>query len=336
MPNADIAGNGAVWVGLEPTYGTPVDPTDSGVGVWVPIISESLAYTEDKYYTPQIRNSAISSDVEQAPYHVAGDIVMEVDANYLPYFLYASRHTVVKTGTGPFVYTATPTNIGATYPGGAARGLSIVAVRNHIGFLYSGCVVGQWAYTIENGVLRVTMSMMGLAEADTSTADPTSTESWIDASLFGAASHSIYVDDAGTSPTFASPDLTFNGYTFTANYNCTPQNRLTSSRSATYVAYGETEATYDTELDFTSKAEYNNMKDNTLRAIKMESLKGDTTFATADEANQIIAYKTSYSTYEVGLSGIGDLLMARVNGRSLGLAGGVPFQLVSKSAADIT
>src|SRR6266496_1819608 len=121
MP-VDIAGNGAVWIGIETTYGTGVDPTASGVGVWCPIISESLAYTEDKYYSPQIRQSAIVSDVKQSYYHVEGDIVFEVDANYLPYFLYASRHTVVKTGTTPqFIYTATPTNIGSTYPGGSAK-----------------------------------------------------------------------------------------------------------------------------------------------------------------------------------------------------------------------
>lgn len=337
MPNADIAGNGAVWVGLETTYGTPVDPTASGVGVWVPIISENLAYTEDKYYTPQIRNSAISSDVEQAPYHIAGDIVMEVDANYMPYFLYASRHTVTKTGAAsPFDYKAVPTNIGATYPGGTARGLSIAVVRNHIGFLYSGCVVGQWAFTIENGVLRVTLSMLGLAESATSVADPTADESWVDADLFGAGAHTVYVDAAGTTPAFASSDTTFNGYTFTANYNASAQNRLTPLRSATYVAYGETEATYDTELDFTSRAEYDNMKNNVLRAIKLESIKGGADWPSATRGFRIIANRTSYTTYEVGLTAIGDLLMARVNGRSLGLAGGDPFSFECLSPADIT
>src|SRR6266404_8324819 len=114
MPNADIGGNGSVWIGLETTYGTPVDPTASGVGVWCPILSETLKYTEAKYYSPQIRQSAIVSDVKQAYYHVEGDIVMEVDCNYLPYFLYASRHSIVKTGPVSAVYTydANPNKIG--------------------------------------------------------------------------------------------------------------------------------------------------------------------------------------------------------------------------------
>src|SRR5436190_19775412 len=102
MPDADIGAAGAVYVGIESTYGTPNDPAAAGVGAWVPILSESLAYTEpDRYYSEQIRQEAVHSDVKQSYYHVEGDIVMEVDARFLPYFLYASRHTVVKSGAGP-------------------------------------------------------------------------------------------------------------------------------------------------------------------------------------------------------------------------------------------
>lgn len=334
MADADIAGNGALWIGLESTYGTPVDPTSAGVGVWCPIISESLAYTEDKYFSPQIRNSAIVSDVEQSYYHIAGDIVIEVDPNYMPYFLTASRHTVNKSGTGPYTYKATPTNIGAAYPGGSAKGLSIVAVRNKIGFLYSGCVVNQYAFTVENGVLRCTLGILGLAEQATSS--NTFTMSWVDPELYGASAHSVYVDTAGTTPGFATADTTFNGFTFTANYNGAAQNRLTSSRSATYVSYGEIEATYDTELDFTSRAEYDNMVSNTLRAIKFESIKGGANWAAATSGFRVVTRRSAYNTYEVGLSGIGDLLMGRVTGRILGIAGAAPFDLECKSAVNLT
>jgi hypothetical protein len=334
MANADIAGNGAVWVGLETAYGTPSDPSDAGVGVWVPIISETLAYTEPKYYSPQIRQSAIVSDVKQSYYHVEGDIVMEVDPNYMPYFLYASRHTVVKAGAGPFTYVATPTNVGSTYPGGTAKGLSIATIRNSLGFLYSGCVVSQWAFTIENGVLRVTMSMLGLAEQDLSGAV---TESWIDPMLYGAAAHTIYVDAAGTAPAFATTDSTFNGFTWTVNYNGAAQNRIVPARSATYVSYGETELNYNTELDFVSKDEYNNMKNNALRSIKLESAeRGGVTYAAATDAFRITTYRSNYDVYTVGLSGIGDLLMAAVTGRGIGIAGGVPFKMECKSPADVS
>jgi hypothetical protein len=335
MPNADIAGNGSVWIGIETTYGTPVDPTSSGVGIWCPIISESLAYTEDKYFSPQIRKSAIVSDVAQSFYHIAGDIVMEVDPTFMPYFMTASRHTVTKTGAAdPWTYAAVPTNVGSTYPGGTAKGLTIVCVRNGLGFMYSGCVVTQFAFTVENGVLRVTLSILGLAEQPTST--NVFTQSWVNPILLGAAAHSVYVDAAGLTPAFATPDATFNGFTFTANYNGAAQNRLTPSRAATYVAYGETETTYETELDFTSRTEYDNMKNNTLRSLKFESLGlGAANWTAATRSFRIIAYRTAYSTYEVGLSGIGDLLMARVTGRSIGIAGGDPFKFECKSSTNL-
>lgn len=338
MADANIAGNGAVWVGIEADYGTAVDPTAAGTGIWVPVISESLAYTEDKYFTPQIRNSAVVSGVASSYYHIEGDIVMEVDPTYMPYFLYASRHTVNKSGTGtPYTYSAEPTNVGAAYPGGTAVGLSIAVQRNELGFLYYGCVVNQWAFTIENGVLRVTMSILGLGEQDTST--NTFTESWVDPVLLGADAHEVFVDAAGTTPVFASADETFNGFTFTANYNGAAQNRLVPDRAATFVSYGEVEATYETELDFTSKAEYDNMKANTLRAIKLESIGAFTptrSWANATSGFRIICYRTAYSTYEVGLSGIGDLLMARVTGRAMGIAGGVPFKMECLSPTNLT
>src|SRR6266496_1991634 len=319
MP-VDIAGNGAVWIGIETTYGTGVDPTASGVGVWCPIISESLAYTEDKYYSPQIRQSAIVSDVKQSYYHVEGDIVLEVDSNHLPYFLYASRHTVTKTGAGPYTYSAVPTNVGATYPGGSAKGLSIYVLRAGVGFLYTGCVVNNWEFTIENGVLRATLGILGLSEVDPASSSPTT--SWVDPLLFGANAHTIYVDAAGLTPAFASADSTFNGFTWRANYNGSAQNRIVPTRSATYIAYGETEATYETELDFVSKTEYTNMKNNTLRAIRLASLNGGASLGAATNGVQITTYRSNYDVYQVGLSGIGDLIMARVTGRQIGIAGG--------------
>jgi len=107
-------------------------------------------------------------------------------------------------------------------------------------------------------------------------------------------------------------------------------------RSATYVAYGETEATYETELDFTDRTEYDNMVANTLRALKFESIKGGANWTAATSGFRIIARRTAYSTYEVGLSGIGDLLMARVNGRAIGIAGGDAFTLECKSPTNLT
>src|SRR5258708_30457474 len=121
---------------------------------------------------------------------------MEVDIHFLPYFLYASRHAITKTGPVSTVYTykAVPSSFGSAYPGGAAKGLSITVDRNGNGFGYAGCVVSQYAFTINNGILEVTMSFQGLSEQLPASLGTTS---WIAPSLFGADASSIYVDASG-------------------------------------------------------------------------------------------------------------------------------------------
>lgn len=336
MPNADIGANNAVWVGLEVTYGTAVDPTAAGVGVWMPILDEALVYTENKYYSPQIRQQAMVSAVVPAPYHVEGPIHFEVDANYLPYLLYASRHIVTKTGAGPYTYSAVPTAAGATYPAGSGRGVSIVVIRNGVGFLYSGCVFSQFSFTLNNGILECTATVLGLAEADLAGA---ASESWIDASLLGADAHSVYVDAAGTGPAFATASIAFNGYTMDINHNAEAQNRITPSRAANYIKYGVTDVTTTTELDFLDKTEYNNFKNSTLRAIKLESLKPGgvgATLAAATQAVQLISYRSAYDQYTVDTKGMADLVSAAVTMRSLAIAGGSGYKIVCKSPVNIT
>jgi len=336
MP-AGLGGGGAVFVGLEPIMGTLVDPGAAGVGVWVPIISEELNYTEEKYYSPQIRQQTIVSDVQQSYYHVEGNIVMEVDVNYMPYFLYSSRHLITKTGaTAPFTYTFGPGSQGSATGGTGlnARTMSICVERNGVGFGYAGCVVNSWEFTVENGVLRATMGILGTSETDMS---GLGTPTWLTPSLFGAAAHSIYTDASGVAPTFAGAATTnFNGFTFRSEFNGSAQNRIQPQRSASYIAYGETNSTYETELDFIDKVDYNNMKNNVTKAIKFESLKGGATWALCTEGFRIIIRRTSFDSYVVGLAGMGDLIMGRVTGRNIGLVGADAYTIECKSPVAIT
>jgi hypothetical protein len=334
MPNADIGANGAVWISIETTYGTAM--TMGTGGVWMPVLSESLEYNEDPYFSEQIRQETTASSITPAPYHVEGDLEFEVDVNYLPYLLYASRHTVTKTGTGPYTYAAVPSKIGSTYPGGTAKGMTIGIIRNNENFVYNGCVVNNWVFTIDNGILRCTASILGLGEANQAGA---LTPTWLDPVLFGADAHSVYVDTAGTTPAFSTRDNTFNGFTFTANQNGTAQNRIRPDRQASYIAYGMGEYTYDTELDFTSRAEYDAMKAKTLRSVRLESLiPGGLagTFAAATSAFRVTAYRSAYGTYGVSLGGAGDLVMARVTGRAMAIAGGSAYKIEAKSTVNIT
>lgn len=334
MP-AGLGGGGWLAIALEATMGTYIPPTDPDT-VWVPILNESLKYTEDKYYSEQIRQQTIDSDVSQSYYHVEGDVAMEVDVNYLPYFLHSSRHSISKTGAAaPFEYAYTPSQAGSASTaasGNVARTASITVVRNGIGFGYAGCVMNTIEFTIENGVLRATFGVLGLSEEEPA---GLGTPTWLDPELFGADTHSIYVAASGVTPTFGSNDTNFNGFTANINYNGAAQNRIVPDRAATYISFGKTEMTYNTELDFTSRAEYDNFVASTQRAIRLESIRGTDPYATANEAFRLDVNRSAYDTYDIGLAGIGDLIMAGVTARALGIAGGVPYRISVKTPVAI-
>lgn len=331
MPNIGLGGGGIVGIGLETTMGTYVAPS-----VYVPILSESFKYTEEKYYSPQIREETIVSDVQQGYYHIEGDIEMEVDPYFLPYFLYCSRHKITKTGAAtPWTYKFAPDSFAAAdtaASGAVPRTASITIVRNGQVFGYVGCVAGGYSFTKDAGVDKVTFNMLGLAEATESL--PTAT--WQDPDLFSAAASAVYIDAAGLTPTFATPSVDHNGITLTANFNASAQNRIVRDRAATYIAFGETEATYETELDFVDRTEYDNFVAASLRAFRYESIHGSD-WATATDGWRWTAYRTAYDAYDVALGAMGDIVMATgVTGRMIGIAGGDAYDIEVIADVDIT
>lgn len=335
MP-AGLGGSGWLALTLETAVGTYLPPTTAGT-IWIPINSETLHYTEERYYASQIKQTTIVSDAKQGYYHIEGDVVLDVDVNNLPYWGYISRHAITKTGAGaPFTYDFVPSQAGSTSTaaaGAVPRTASITVVRNGVGFGYSGCIVNTWELTIDGGILRASLGILGMAEQVPA---GLGTPAWVASSLFGADAHSLYVAAAGATPTFAAADVTFNGFTFNSNFNGAAQNRIVPNRGASYVSYGETEATYTTEADFLDRTEYDNYMNSVARAIRLESLKGGATFALATEAVQLTINRSVYDSYEPNLGGMGDLVMASVTGRVLGIAGGNPYKLTVKSGVSIT
>lgn len=331
MP-AGLGGGGKVGIAFETTMGTYVAPT-----IFVPILSESLMYNEDKYYSEQIRQQTVVSDVKQSFYHVEGDIEMEVDPTNLPYWMYASRHTIAKSAGPPYTYTYTPSSAGSASTAAGTttpKTLSITIVRNSVVFGYTGCVVGSFEFVLgmDDGVLRCTMSVLGLAEAVQTSPSP----SWSTPDLLGAAAHQVYLAASAAAPTFGAADTGFNGFTFRANYNAEAQNRINTLRSASYISYGITEAEIESELDFLTRTDYDNMVANTTRAIKLESANGGATFSAGTSGVKLQGNRVSYDTYEVGLEGMGDLIMAGFTGRCVGINAGNPYQIEVKSSANIT
>ena len=328
MP-AGLGGGGSVGIAFESVMGTYVAPS-----VYVPILDEDFIYTESKYYSEQIRQTSIVSDVKSSYYHIEGPINMEVDPRFMPYFLYASRHNIAKTGAGPYEYTFTPSSAGSASTaasGTVPRTLSITIVRNEVVFGYTGCVMGSFEFTVEEGVLRCSMDALGLAEEVQ--ANPT--EAWVASDLLGADAHRIYLAASAVTPTFGAVDVNFNGFTFRANHNAEAQNRIHAQRSASYISYGITEAEIESELDFIDRTDYDNMVNNTTRAIKLESTNGGATFAAASSAIALQANRVSYDSYEPNLEGMGDLIMADFTGRIIGISGGDAYSIKVKSPTNI-
>src|SRR5215471_14237890 len=203
--------SGAGWLGFafESTAGTYVAPT-----VYIPIISESFRYVEDRYFSPQIRQATEVSDVKQGYYHIEGDFEMEADVNFIPYLLFCTRHT---PSFAAGVYTFVPSTAGSTSTaasGMVQRTASITISRNNVEFGYSGCTLGTLRFFIDGGILKMGGTLIGYADNTAGTDTPT----WSAPSLFGADASQIFLAASATSPTFTTADVTFNGYEFEANF----------------------------------------------------------------------------------------------------------------------
>jgi hypothetical protein len=329
MP-AGLGGGGKVGLAFETVMGTYVAPT-----VFAPVLNEDLQYREDKYKSEQIRQQSIHFDVKPAPYHVEGPVELEVDVNNLPYWLYASRHNIAKTGSGPYEYKFTPSSAGSASTaasGAVPRTLSITVVRNGVVFGYTGCVVGSFEFSrTDEGILVCTMDVLGMGEDVQSAPSPT----WVAPQLYGADSAAVYLAASAATPTWGAADINFDGFTFRANYNAEAQNRIRTDRKASYISYGITEAEIESELDFLDRTDYDNMKNNTFRAIKLEATQGGLSYATATHGVKLQANKVSYDMYEVNLEGMGDLIMAGFTGSMIGITGGDAYQIEVKSAVNI-
>jgi len=324
-----LGGGGSVGIAFETTMGTYVPPT-----IYIPIISESLEYTEEKYLSEQIRQQSIHTEAKPSYYHVEGDIEMEVDPELIVYFLYLGRHTVVKTGAAtPWTYKFTPNSAGtaSTAAGPSTqKTASITVVRNGEVFGYTGCALGGFEFSIDtdSGILMATLNIFGLSEAVA--ADPT--EAWVAPKLYGADSHVLKLDTAGAAPAFAAAaDVNHNGITFGVNFNAEAQNRIRQDRSASYISFGITEGTVSAEIDFLTRADYDFFKATNKRAIRISSLTGGATLAAATHGVELQANNYFFNTYSIPLEGMGDLVAADTEGRMLGIAGGDAYSVTVKT-----
>jgi hypothetical protein len=306
-----IGGGGFVGIALEATPNTYLAPTK-----FFPITSESLKYVQDTRWRRPIRQNVDVLGGIPGNVSIEGDIAMEALEDVAAMFHHASRATVVKSGTTNFTYTFTPNALATP-----ARTLSITVVRNGVTYGYVGCVVSSFKYTVEDGALMVTYSIIGSDETSQTLPVMSATTT----APFGAGQYSIEI------PT-ASPVTDVDTFDFTVEDNGSPQYRLKNTgRGAQFIQYGERNCTLTLERDFQNRTDYDNFKALTGQAITITASKG---------VNNSMTFLTPASikdTYEIGLSGQGDLLRAAITYQNaFDATASYSYLLTIKNQQDIT
>lgn len=280
-----IGASGLLGVAIETTPGTYLAPTK-----YVPFMKETLKYEQDTNWRRPIRQTPDVVGAVAGDSFVNGDIEMEALHDCVPYFLYATRNVVVKTGAGPFIYTCTPSAVAIP-----AKTLSLTIVRNGVVFGYSGCVVAGFTFSIDKGMLMFKPDIVGRDEAVQSS--PTAT--WPTSVPFGAGSYSLQI------PT-ASQVFDADTFEFSVDDKAEPNYRLKNTGTgAQFIAFGEREVKLKSERDFDTRVEYDAFKALTSQSITLVATQG------ANIIN-LVAATAIKDTYEVNLDGQGDLVRAQI------------------------
>lgn len=324
-----VGGQGYLGVAVETTTGTYAAPT-----VYVPIMSESLMYTEDRYISSAIRKSTIANDVKQSYYHVEGDIELEVDTSTFIFFLHAMRMTTTKTGAGPYHYVFVPSAGASAGPNGnnaTVKTLSVTIVRNLQVFKYVGVVVTSWNVRVEGGILMSTLTCMGLGEVSTN-GDSIPTPTFTTPSLLGATAHSVSIAPVVANPTTPTwvVATNFQTYQFAINDNGTAENRIQTSRQAAFIAFGETVATISGVRDFEVRADYDNFVATTKQAFQLKSSNS------ASDQIQFDTYNGAYTAFPISLPGIGAIVTAAAEIRQVNNGARQAYDVIIDCSVSIT
>lgn len=304
-----------------PAGAFPTTNTASTPGVYTaptkffPFTSESVAMMQDTVWRRPIRQSADIIGAVAGNQHVEGDLALESLEDVVLWFLWASRTNIVKSGTGPnWIYTITPTAAAV-----ANKTLSLTLVRNGIVFGYSGICLSSFTFGIDNGLLTFQTSVQGRDEAVQSLPVPT----WPTTTPFGAGMYTIEIP---TGTTVLDTDT----FEFTVEDNAEAQFRLKSTgRGAQFIKYGERNSTMTMERDFESRTDYDLFKSVTSQSITLTASKG------VNNSIVLLAPVAIKDTYEVGLSGQGDLVRAQVAYQNIIDGTGKSWQITINTQEDI-
>lgn len=302
--------------GAYPTTNTAITPgTYVAPAKYFPFNSESIVTTQETVFRRPIRQSADIIGSVAGNYYCEGELNLESLEDVVLYFLWASRTAIVRSGSAPnFTYTITPT--AAAVPN---KTFSLTVVRNGIVFGYTGMCLSSFTFGVEDGLLTFSTNVIGRDEAVQSNPTPT----WPTTAPFGAGTYSIEV------PT-ATQVFDTDTFEFTVEDNGEAQFRLKNTgRGAQFIKYGERNSTLTLVRDFESRADYDAFKAVTSQSITLTMSKGVN--------NQIVllAPVAIKDTYEVGLSGQGDLVRAQISYQNVIDGTGKSWQITIKTQEEI-
>jgi len=304
-----------------PAGAIPATNTANTPGVYAaptkffPFNSESITTPQDTVFRRPIRQSADVIGAIPGNFHVEGELALESLEDVVLYFLWASRTIVVRTGSNPnWIYTITPTAAAV-----ANKTLSLTFVRNGIVYGYTGVCLSSFTFGIDNGILTFNTNIQGRDEAVQSLPVPT----WPATTPFGAGQYNVEI------PT-GSVVLDTDTFEFTVEDNAEAQFRLKSTgRGAQFIKYGERSSTMTMERDFESRTDYDAYKALTSQSITLLATKG------VNNQISLLAPVSIKDTYEVGLSGQGDLVRASVSYQNIIDGTGKSWQIVIKTQETI-
>lgn len=315
MTNPGTGAGGLVGIALETVAGTYTVPT-----VYVPIQSESLNFTQDTNWRRAIRQVADPLGATPGNGRVEGDMSMEAFENVVPMFLLAARATGVQTGTTP--------NFIQTWKGNANaipnKTLSITVVRNGQVFGYVGCVVSSFTLTVDDTVgLLFNPTILGTSEASQTAPTPT-WDATIQNQPFGAGKYNMQI------PT-ATQIFDADGFEFSVDNAGEAQYRMQNTgNGAAFVSYGDRTTTVSLTRDFLTRADYDAFKALTSQALTFIASKGTNN---SIEVDVPVAFK---DTYEVNLSGTGDLVRSAITYQGTIDSTGNAWTIITKNQLDMS
>lgn len=306
-----IGGGAQLGIALEATAGTYLAPTK-----FVPFISESLQYQQATTWRRPIRRAVGIVGAVAGDAHVEGDVEIEALEDVLAHFMYASRMSIVKSGATNFTYTGTPASDAIP-----TKTMSMTLERvGGVVFGYTGMVVSSFKFSINEGMLMYSATMLGRDEASQAVPTPT----WPTTTPYGAGTYSIEI------PT-GTPVTDTDTFEFSVEDGAVPAFRLKSTgRGAAFINYGERTCQLTLERDFTSRADYDAFKAYTAQSVTLTASKG------ANNSISIVMPVATKDTYEVVVPGQGDLVRARIAYMGVINTSGAEYSLVVKTQEDIT